>query len=151
MGSPIGDIAKAIAKNTVGKLMDGVIGRYLPKTMPEGEKAQVALEVKKLVQQEIETNSEVIESINATMRAEAKSDHWAQWLWRPVVGFTFSATIINNYILMPYFNVTAIDIPPGIWQAMLIVLGVAAGTRGLEKWQREKRKRIDGPYQTHRW
>jgi len=75
------------------------------------------------------------------MRAEAKSDKWWQSAWRPLVGFTFSGVIINNYIFIPYFahwGLQPVIIPGGIWQAMLIILGVAAGTRGLEKWQREK-------------
>ena len=134
-----------LIKNTVGKVMDGLVGRFLPKSMSEDEKAEVALETERLVQQAMKTNHAVIESINATMRAEAKSDHWLQWSWRPVVGFTFAGTIINNYILLPYFKglgLAPIDIPSGIWQAMLIVLGVAAGTRGLEKWQREKDKPV---------
>jgi len=85
---------------------------------------------------------EMMESVNATMREEAKSEHWAQWLWRPCVGFTFCATIINNYILLPYFHaygMQPITIPGELWSAMLVVLGVAAGTRGLEKWQNGKK------------
>lgn len=84
------------------------------------------------------------ESVNATMREEAKSEHWIQYSWRPTVGFTFIGVIINNFILIPYaaalgLDIQVIDIPEGIWSAMLVVLGVAAGTRGLEKWQREKK------------
>jgi|SRR3972149_852692 len=77
-----------------------------------------------------------IESVNATMREEAKSEHWMQWSWRPTVGFTFSGVIINNYILVPYlakFGVLPLTIPGELWTAMLVVLGVAAGTRGYEK------------------
>lgn len=82
------------------------------------------------------------QAVNQTMQAEAKSEHWIQYSWRPIVGLTFAGTIINNYILLPYFftmGLKPVDIPEGIWSAMLVVLGVAAGTRGLEKWQKEKR------------
>jgi hypothetical protein len=78
----------------------------------------------------------VIASVNATMQAEARSEHWAQWSWRPIVGFTFCATIINNYILYPYFakfGMTHIDIPSELWMAMLAVLGVSAYVRGRDK------------------
>jgi len=81
------------------------------------------------------------EAVNATMQAEAKSEHWMQYSWRPTIGFTFAAVIINNYIFLPYlaaFGLRSIIIPEGIWSAMLVVLGVAAGTRGLEKWQKSK-------------
>ena len=84
-----------------------------------------------------------IESVNATMREEAKSEHWIQYSWRPSIGFTFIAVILNNYILLPYakalgLGVQVLDIPVEIWSAMLVILGVAAGTRGLQKWQKEK-------------
>ena len=77
-----------------------------------------------------------VAAVNASMQAEAKSDHWAQWLWRPVVGFTFSAVLVNNYILLPYlmkYGVAAIVVPGEVWTAMLVVLGAAAAGRSWEK------------------
>ena len=135
-------IGEAI-ESTAGSLIKGLVDRFLPKSATEAEKAEFELRGREFIRDELTTNKDIINAINQTMRAEAKSEHWAQWLWRPVVGFTFSATIINNYILLAYFSVWGlkpIDIPSGIWQAMLIVLGVAAGTRGLEKWERSKIK-----------
>lgn len=84
------------------------------------------------------------QAVNQTMQAEAKSEHWIQYSWRPLVGLTFIGVIINNYILIPYaaalgLGVKVLDIPEGIWSAMLVILGVAAGTRGLQKWQAEKK------------
>jgi len=56
-----------------------------------------------------------------------------------MVGYTFAFVIINNYIVLPYFpNISPVEIPAGVWTAMLMVLGIAAGTRGLEKWQKAK-------------
>lgn len=107
--------------------------------------ATLKTELKRLDVEGKKIEGEIIKDINTTMQAEAKSDHWMQKSWRPVVGFTFAAVIINNYILLPYFSglgLVPIEIPSGVWQAMLIVLGVAAGTRGLEKWEREKKKKI---------
>lgn len=88
-----------------------------------------------------EVEAQLMESVNATMREEAKSEHWMQWSWRPMVGFTFSGVILNNYVLLPYlspYGLQTIAIPGEIWSAMLVVLGVAAGTRGWEKIQRGK-------------
>ena len=80
-----------------------------------------------------------VQAVNETMREEAKSEHWAQWLWRPVVGFTFSGVIINNYVILPYFpSAVPIAIPSELWYAILVILGAAAGLRGAEKWQRVK-------------
>ena len=122
--------------NSVGdaslKIRQAITGDVSPE-----DKAKIELALNEL-------DKTVVNAVNTTMQAEAKSEHWMQWAWRPTVGFTFAATIINNYILLPYlknFGLAPIEIPSGIWQAMLIVLGVAAGTRGLEKW--EKRKKGD--------
>lgn len=74
--------------------------------------------------------------INETMRAEAKSEHWAQWLWRPTIGFTFAGVLINNYILLPYFHaygMVTLVIPGEVWTAMLVILGASAAGRSWEK------------------
>ena len=87
-----------------------------------------------------------IESVNATMREESKSDHWIQFSWRPTIGFTFAAVIINNYILLPYFSkigITPISIPAEMWTAILVILGAAAATRGWKKITRNKERKED--------
>ncbi len=50
-------------------------------------------------------NSKQIESVNKTMRAEAKSEHWMQWAWRPFNGFAFGITIILGYIVPALVNI----------------------------------------------
>lgn len=91
----------------------------------------------------LEASSRQQEAVNATMQAESRSEHWIQYSWRPMVGFTFIGVILNNYILIPYasalgLGVKIIDIPEGIWSAMLVVLGASAATRGIEKWQKSR-------------
>jgi len=128
--------------NTVGKVVGKLADKYLPASMSEGEKEQFKLEAAKLAIEEAKVQTSTIESINATMREEAKSEHWIQYSWRPTIGFTFAGVIINNYVLLPYFislGLKPLDIPEGIWSAMLVVLGVSSATRGLEKWQKEKK------------
>jgi len=95
-----------------------------------------------------ETATKRIEAVNKTMQAEAKSDSWIQRSWRPCVGFTFIALVLNNYFFMAYsialgakfgLTITAIVIPENVWMAMLAILGVSAYTRGKEKEAREKK------------
>ncbi len=135
--NPVG----AIVKSTVGRLIDRLADRYLPSSMSEKEKEEFRLKGRELALKELEQDIRLIEAVNQTMRAEARSEHFLQWSWRPVVGFTFSLVIINNYVLLPYFEplgLKPVDIPAHLWNAMLLILGIAAGTRGIEKWQREK-------------
>ena len=84
----------------------------------------------------INMQAATIAAVNATMQSESKSEHWAQWLWRPTFGFTASAMLINNYILLPYFSalgIVPIVVPSEVWIMIMAVLGVAAWTRGQEK------------------
>lgn len=91
-------------------------------------------------QAQMQAEAQILQAVNATMQAESKSEHWLQWSWRPLVGYSFVATITNNYVLMPYFQnvLQPIAIPAEVWYAWLAILGVTAGFRGLGKWQ-EKR------------
>lgn len=138
------DVFKGIfgEKGLAGNVIDVLKSTGVLKDPEAVLKAEQALRDYEVRMEEIAAKT--IESVNATMREEAKSEHWIQYSWRPLVGFTFIAVIINNYILVPYvstlINIQPLDIPDGIWSAMLVVLGVAAGTRGLEKWQKEKGK-----------
>lgn len=131
----IGDLIQSTVGNVVNKLAD----KYLPASMTEKEKEEFRLKAAELALEEYRAAMAANAEINATMREEAKSEHFLQWSWRPLIGYTFAGVIINNYVFMPYFlsmGLKPIDIPDGIWSAMLVVLGVAAGTRGLEKWKR---------------
>ena len=134
--NPVSAISKAIFgdKGLTGGVMNVLEDTGLVKTPEEKQKAQEALYNFEL--QMRDKDNDVIKAVNDTMQTESKSEHWLQWSWRPLVGITFSAVIINNYILLPYFSklgMQAIQIPSEMWNAMLIVLGVSAGTRGWEK------------------
>ena len=129
--NPVGIVTERVA-NAIDKAVD----HYLPPSMSEKEKAEFKLKMKEFTLKELQNDADVIKAINETMRAESRSEHWLQWSWRPLVGVTFSITIINNYVLLSYFKsygLQPINIPPDVWSAMLVILGVAAGTRGLEK------------------
>lgn len=82
--------------------------------------------------------SKRLEAVNKTMQAEAQSGSWMQRSWRPTVGFSAVAMIVNNYIFFPYakafgLSVEVIQFPAEVWLFMTAVLGVAAWTRGNEK------------------
>lgn len=92
-----------------------------------------------IAQATIQFQQSAITAVNATMQAEAKSEHWMQWAWRPTFGFTACAVLVNNYILLPYFKplgVIPIEVPSEVWIMVMAVLGVAAWTRGQEKINR---------------
>lgn len=138
--SVVSDIFKGGAEGILGGIKN-IIGAF--KADPTVA-AQLAAEVAKaeiiLDGQIAQAEATILQAVNATMQAEARSEHWAQWLWRPLVGFSFTATVANNFILMPYFQkwLQPVTIPSEVWYAWLAILGVTAGFRGMEKWQRSK-------------
>src|SRR3990167_9175849 len=129
MGLPlIGDLLNSTVGKVVGKLVD----KYLPASMSEKEKVEMELEMQKLIIEEEKNLQSQMETINQTMREEAKSEHFLQWAWRPTIGLTFALVIINNYILVGYlsqYGVHSIDIPGEVWNAILVILGAASALR----------------------
>ncbi|MBL4673300.1 MAG: hypothetical protein JKX81_13665 [Arenicella sp.] len=76
-------------------------------------------------------------AVNQTMQAESKSEHWAQWAWRPFNGFMFACTLFGNYFVIPAFGGTSVEIPEVVLMAWAAVLGVTSWHRGLLKRVRE--------------
>lgn len=113
-------------------LFNSIISRIWPDKTQVMQMQEQAKEL--LIKGEFDLELAQITAVNATMQAEAKSEHWAQWLWRPTIGFTFAAVLVNNYILLPYFQawVHPLAVPDNVWTAMLVILGASAAGRS---WQ----------------
>ena len=106
------------------------------------ELAKLEFEIHKA---EAQLQATLVAAVNATMQAEAKSEHWAQWAWRPTFGFTGAAILVNNYLLLPYFaplGIVPIAVPSEVWLMLLAVLGVAAWTRGQAQIESVKRNGV---------
>lgn len=50
-----------------------------------------------------------MQAVNATMQAEAKSDHWPTYSWRPAIGFAvaFNTGVASILVVMVYIAVVA--------------------------------------------
>jgi hypothetical protein len=126
MWNPFSDAAQGAVKG-LGEAIKDAVSAF--KANPEK-----VLEFEKDIEIATQTYAQtVVASINATMQAESKSEHWMQWSWRPTFGFAAAAILINNYILLPYlaqFGAQVIPVPMEVWMMVMAVLGVAAWTRG---------------------
>jgi Holin of 3TMs, for gene-transfer release len=72
--------------------------------------------------------------INATMQAEAKSDHWPTYTWRPAIGMAFAFNLIAASILVLAVNGAVVFSAPGADKAMAqlpTVLGALAALNGV--------------------
>jgi len=102
--------------------------------------AKLELDNKALLQQQTLTAETMrIQSVNKTMQAESKSEHWMQWAWRPFIGFIFGITFMGVYFALPLLKLASPAIPSEAWMMMGAVLGVASWHRGIEKTERAKK------------
>ncbi len=74
-----------------------------------------------------------IDSVNRTMQAEAKSEKWPQYSWRPFNGYLFGITLFSNFILLPLLGKGVQNIPEIVFVMWGAVLGVTAWHRGAQK------------------
>jgi len=86
-----------------------------------------------LVQSEanrIAADTSAILAVNQTMQAEANSDHWPTYTWRPFVGFVFGVMFLGVYFVLPLLKMPVPTVPTEAWFAIGGVLGVASWFRG---------------------
>lgn len=76
-----------------------------------------------------EEMSKRIESVNATIRAEAAAEHWPTYAWRPFIGFIFGLYVASLFIL-PIFGIAPVPLSPDITLTIGAILGVASFFRG---------------------
>jgi len=76
-------------------------------------------------------DSQDLVAVNQTMQVESKSEHWIQWLWRPLSGLLFAPTIIAYYIVLPAFGIKLPVIDPMVWTMWGTVIGITAWHRGV--------------------
>ena len=129
MFNPFSDAAQGAVKG-FGEAIKDAVGAF------KADPTQVAQLEQAVVLASLNVQTSMLQAVNSTMQSEAKSEHWMQWAWRPMFGFTGAGILINNYILVPYmiqFGVVALPVPMEVWMMLMAVLGVAAWTRGQEK------------------
>ena len=74
-----------------------------------------------------------IQAVNATMQAEANSEHCMQWSWRPIDGILFAPTLIGLYIVLPLMHIAPPEVPLTVWEAWGALLGITAWHRGVKQ------------------
>jgi hypothetical protein len=127
--------------DTIGKIAGGILDvgkRFIAdKTKLAEFENSIHTEVLSIVQTEIERASDVI-------IAEAKGESFLQRNWRPILMLSFTAIIVNNYILAPYLDAVfgsgiQLTIPPDMWNLLKIGVGGyivgRSAEKGIEKWK----------------
>ena len=85
--------------------------------------------------------------INTTMRAEAGSEHWPSYSWRPAIGFAVAIDLVASVlvVLVAYIGVMFCGVKPDVLAylpallgAMAALVGVASPILGIASWFRGK-------------
>jgi hypothetical protein len=82
-------------------------------------------------QNRLQAESAELASVNATMQAETRAEHWPSYTWRPFVGFVFGAMMLGVYFVLPLAQLPVPVIPTEAWLALGAVLGAASWHRGV--------------------
>lgn len=153
-----GDKAEAVAEQVAG-IARSVTGQSDAQSAVDAIKADpaLALEFQKawmateLAFEQEETKRQ--QMVNETMRAEAQSEHWPQWSWRPFWGFISALAFLFVCVLCCWLgfeavrarDMTALNMIPQLVASFgllfgtpLAILGVASFKRGQEKIEKLK-------------
>lgn len=78
---------------------------------------------------EIAADSQAISDVNKTMQAEATSEHWPTYAWRPFIGFSFGM-YLNSMWILPLLHITPVVLSADLTLAVGGILGIASYFRG---------------------
>jgi len=146
----LGDLLPIPGAGIAGRLISSALGvantpdaiHTAIKTDPEAaiKLAKLELDNKALLQQQLlAAETHRINAVNDTMQVEANSEHWAQWMWRPFVGFIFGTSFFGVYFVLPLVHLPVPSIPSEAWMMIGAVLGVASWHRGQTKLEQAKK------------
>lgn len=125
LGSPIRD--------TMGAIGD-LLGKFVTDPQKKLE-AQIALtKIESDFQMKvIEADMEFAKAQAEVITTEAKSQSWIARNWRPLVMLEFAFIIAWNYIVAPIFSLTALPLPPEMWELLKLGMGGYILGRSVEK------------------
>lgn len=129
-----GPKAEAVAGKVV-EIAQTVTGQPTPEAALKAVQLspEIAAQFQKAVlDQQVELEKlavEQIRAVNQTMQAEAASEHWPTYSWRPFIGFMFGS-YIGSMWLLPLFGKTPAVLSADLTLAVGAILGVASWFRG---------------------
>lgn len=95
-----------------------------------------------------EAETSQIVAVNTTMQAEAKSEHWLQWAWRPLNGLSLAIGSLAGVVGVLYLAYQAIitkdpgvlNMIPSLVSGVAMVLAVPGAVCGVTSWGRNALK-----------
>lgn len=91
-----------------------------------------------------QADAAMVGSVNTTMQAETKSEHWMQWAWRPTCGFALAFGFLALIVLIGWICIESVitqqpqllSMIPPILEAFTVLFGSMAAVVGVTAWHR---------------
>ena len=130
----IGSLAKDLRAAITGK-----------ETIPP----EIAVQLEEIAAKLEEGQISLAVAVNTTMQAEAKSEHWPQYSWRPFWGFISAIAFLFVVVLCCYLaykgvlmgKPEALTMIPQLVFAFAGLFGIAGAILGVASWHRGAQKR----------
>lgn len=154
LGGPAGGVVANMISGALGLETDdpSEISRVIVSDPAAAERLR-AMEIEKAAELDRfvkEAEAKALAEVNATMRAEAGSEHFLTRTWRPVWGyvsaFAFGLAIVGLIIFLFVIAWTgaweALTALPTFVNSLVILFGIPGAVLGITTWHRGKMQRI---------
>lgn len=99
---------------------------------------------------ELQAESANLATVNTTMQAEAQSEKWLQYSWRPIFGLTLAAAFMTVVVFccvlawraISKADADAMSMIPSLISSFMPMFGFGATIVGVAAWHRGKEKRV---------
>jgi len=138
--NPFSDAAQGAVKG-FGEAIATAVGAF------KADPTKVAELEAAITQATIQAQASMAASVSAAMVAEAGSEHWLQYSWRPMGAYIFYLLVIHNFVLASYFahlGLVHLDIPEAVWYTFTALIGVTAYTRVMNQVEQTKAAATNG-------
>ena len=119
----------------VTKLVDDIHTSEEEKLILKNELAKLD---NKITSELLDYETKLIKAQSSVIEAEIKGQSWLQRTWRPLLMTSFTAILVNNFILVPWLmvftdRVAILEFPAGFWSLLTIGVGGYIAGRSTEK------------------
>lgn len=153
LGGPLAGMAtKAVATAVLGRddATEAEIAAAVANASPEQllalrkADADFAMRMKELDIDLEQLAAQAAADVNRTMQAEAASEHWPSYSWRPAIGFAVALAVLLSVLtvflaygaVIVYGRSEGLQHLPGILAAVAGIIGVVSPILGIASWFR---------------
>ena len=113
------------------------VGNAIDKIDTSDEKLDLQLKYKQLLLdmegKYLDYEGKLLDAQKEVITTEAKGESWIQRNWRPLLMLVCIFIVLNNYVLVPYFQIPAAVLDEHIWRLIEVGTGGYIAGRSLEK------------------